>query len=263
MNGIPNPLFADCALARRIERAEAANTRDSAAQRPGSAVLEAGGGIAVFLGADSPLTHAVGVGLNGPVREAEVAGIEAFFRSRGADVQLDLAPLADPGLFQALGDHGYRITEFNNVLVRRLPGYELALAARVRRAQPEEAGLWAHTLGEGFFEKPELTQAEMNIGLDLFRTPNSLCYLASIEGRIGAGGALLIRDGLATLCADGTITEFRRRGLQSELILARLNEAAARGCDLATASTLPGSQSQRNYERAGFQVAYTKLTLVG
>ena len=36
----------------------------------------------------------------------------------------------------------------------------------------------------------------------------------------------------------------------------------AEGCDLATAATLPGSVSQRNYERHGFRVAYTRATLV-
>ena len=51
--------------------------------------------------------------------------------------------------------------------------------------------------------------------------------------------------------------------MQRELIAARLNEALARGCDLATASTLPGSGSQRNYERMDFQVVYTKVTMVG
>ena len=103
----------------------------------------------------------------------------------------------------------------------------------------------------------------MDIGRDLFRMPGAICYLASVDGETAAGAALTIRGGLATLCADGTIARFRRRGLQSEIIAARLNEAAAQGCDLATASTLPGSQSQRNYERLGFQVAYTKVTLVG
>ena len=39
-------------------------------------------------------------------------------------------------------------------------------------------------------------------------------------------------------------------------------KAIAQGCDMATASTLPGSVSQRNYERAGFEVVYTKVTLV-
>ena len=171
-------IFADHALARRIESAEARNARDCAAQRPGSAILEAGGGIAVFLGAESPLTHAVGVGLDGPVREAELAGIEAFFRSRNAPVSFDLAPLASPDLFRALGERGYRITEFNNVMIRRLAGFEIALTPRVRRAQPGEDDLWAHTLGYGFFEKSELTEPEMDIGRDLFPHP---------------GGALLFR----------------------------------------------------------------------
>ena len=256
-------IFADHALARRIEYAEARNARDSAEQRRDSAILEAGGGVAIFLGAESPLTHAVGVGLDGPVREAELAGIEAFFRSRDAVVSFDLAPLASADLFQALGERGYRITEFNNVMVRRLAGFEIALTPRVRRAQPGEDDLWAHTLGYGFFEQPELTEPEMDIGRDLLRIPAALCYFASVDGEAAAGAALTIRDGLATLCADGVVPAFRRHGLQTELIAARLNEAAAQGCDLATASTLPGSQSQRNYERMGFQVAYTKITLAG
>jgi hypothetical protein len=68
---------------------------------------------------------------------------------------------------------------------------------------------------------------------------------------------------LVTLFADSTIARFRRAGLHQELIAARLNEALAQGCDLATASTLPGSTSQRNYERSGFEVAYTRVTMVG
>jgi hypothetical protein len=256
-------MFADHALARRIERAEAINAKACAPPHPGSATLDAGGGVAVFVGAESPLTHAVGVGLDGPVREAELGGIEAFFRSRGAPVSFELSPLADPGLFQALGERGYRITEFNNVMVRRLAGMEIVFTPRVRRAVEGEDDVWAHVLGEGFFENAELTNEEMDIGRDLFRMPGSMCYLASVDGQAGAGAALTVRDGLATLCADGTIARFRHLGLQRELIAARLNEAIAQGCDMATASTSPASQSQRNYERMGFGVVYTKVTLVG
>jgi hypothetical protein len=256
-------IFADHALSRRIERADAFNAKLCAPPHQGSATLEAGGGVAVFVGAESPLTHAVGVGLDGPVREAELNGIEAFFRSRGAPVSFELSPLADPGLFEALGSRGYRITEFNNVLVRRLAGVEIVFTPRVRRAIGGEDDLWAHVLGEGFFENAELTDQEMDVGRDLFRMPGAMCYLASVEGKAAAGAALTVRDGLATLCADGTIARFRQLGLQRELIAARLNEAVAQGCDLATASTSPGSQSQRNYERMGFAVAYTKVTLAG
>ncbi len=256
-------IFADHALARRIESAAAFDARACAVGHPGSATLDAGGGVAVFVGAESPLTHAIGVGLAGPVREAELSGIEAFFRSRGAPVSFELSPLADPGLFQALGERGYRITEFNNVMVKRLAGLEIVFTPRVRRALGGEDDVWAHVLGEAFFEKSELADEEMDIGRDLFRMPGATCYLASVDGAPAAGAALTVRDALATLCADGTIARFRRLGLQRELIAARLNEALAQGCDLATASTLPGSQSQRTYERMGFEVAYTKVTLAG
>jgi len=256
-------IFADLALARRIEKAEAINARACAPAHPHSAVLEAGGGVAVFVGAESPLTHAVGVGLDGAVRETEIDAIEAFFRSRGAPVSFDLSPLADPGLFTSLGERGYRITEFNNVLVKPIAASEIVFTPRVRRAIAGEHDLWAHVLGEGFFDKAELTGQEMDIGRDLFRMPGALCYLASVEGEPAAGAALAVRDGLAILCADGTIARYRRLGLQRELIAARLNEAAAQRCGLAAASTLPGSQSQRNYERMGFAVAYTKVTLAG
>src|SRR5580658_584618 len=202
-------IFADQTLARRIERAAAFDAKACAPAHSGSATLEAGGGVAVFVGAESPLTHAIGVGLNGPVREAELSGIEAFFRSRGAPVSFELSPLADPGLFQALGERGYRITEFNNALVKRLAGLEIVFTPRVRRAIAGEDDAWAHVLGEGFFEKSELTNEEMDIGRDLFRMPGSLCYLASVEGAPAAGAALTVRGGLATLCADGTVARFR------------------------------------------------------
>jgi len=254
--------FADRALARRLEAAEAANARGCA---PAGAVsLEIAGGCAIFAGADSPLTQAVGIGLAGPVSEAEIVTLEAFFRSRGARVAIDLCPLADAGLLEALGGRGYRVTEFNNVLVKRLAGTEIVLTPRIRRATPEEADLWAHTVGRGFFEQPDLTTEEMDVGRAIFVMPGALCYLAAGgAGEPAGGGALAVHGGLATLFADSTLSAFRRQGLHRELIAARLNEGLAQGCDLAMASTEAGSGSQRNYERLGFEVVYTKVTMVG
>jgi GNAT superfamily N-acetyltransferase len=247
-------------LARRLEAAEAANAR--AFTRTGTPFLEVAGGCAFFAGAASPLSHAVGIGLDGPVRAGDLEAIESFFRSRGAAVSLDLCPLADPGLFEELGRRGYRITEFNNVLVKRLAGTEIVLTPRVRRSTAAEGELWSHTLGEGFFEQSALTDEEMDVGRAIFSAPSSLCYLAAAEtGEPAGGGAAAFRDGLATLFADATVARRRGAGFHRELIAARLNEAVARGCDLATASTLPGSGSQRNYERCGFEVVYTKVTL--
>lgn len=259
-----SPIFADATLARRLEAAEALNARFCTASPPLAAFLEIAGGCAIFVGADSPLTQAVGLGLNGTVTEADVDALEAFFRSRAADVSVDFCPLADPGLLAILSRRGYRATEFNNVLVKRMAGAPIVLAPRVRRAMAGDDDLWSHTVGRGFFEQGDLTTSEMEVGRAIFAMQGAMCYLAVSEsGEPAGGGALVVRDGLATLFADSTIGTFRRQGFHRELIAARLNEAIALGCDMAMASTIPGSTSQRNFERLGFEVVYTKVTLMG
>jgi hypothetical protein len=253
---------ADSALARRLESAEAANARGCTALYRQAASLEIAGGWAIFAGAGSPLNHAVGMGFQGLVSESEICALEGFFRSRGARLAIDLCPLADPSLAEILKRRGYGITEFNNVLVKRLAAAEMVLTPHVRRALADETDLWSHTVGHGFFDHSELTTGEMDVGRAICAMPGALCYLAAAEsGEPAGGGALSIHNSLALLFADSTIARHRRRGLHRELIAARLNEAVARSCDLATASTLPGSASQRNYERLGFEVAYTRITL--
>ena len=257
-------LFADTTLARRIEGAEAENARGCSTGTDGSeaAVLDIAGGCAIFVGAESPLTQAVGLGLNGPVSPAQLDRLEYFFRSRGARISIDLCPLADPGLTAALAKRGYVVSEFNNVLVKRLSGAEIVLTPRVRRATAEERDLWSYTVGHGFFEQRELTTEELNVGRAIFTVPAAMCYFAVADNsELAGGGAAAMRNGVATMFADSTIPRFRRLGLHRELIAARLNEALAQGCDIATASTQPGSGSQRNYERLGFEVVYTKVTL--
>jgi hypothetical protein len=192
----------------------------------------------------------------------EIVRMEEFFRDRGAKAAIDLSPLADAGLLPTLAERGYRLTEFNNVLVKRLASAAIVMTPHVRRTLPDETDLWSHTVGRGFFEVSELTTEEMDVGRAICAMPGAMCYLAAAPtGEPAGAAALAIYGGLATLFADSTIAHHRRGGLHAELIAARLNEAMAQGCDLATASTLPGSGSQRNYERLGFEVVYTRVTL--
>jgi GNAT superfamily N-acetyltransferase len=64
---------------------------------------------------------------------------------------------------------------------------------------------------------------------------------------------------VALFAGASTVPEQRRRGLQSALLEARLRYARKRGCDVAMMVAEPGSNSQRNAERQGFQVAYTRV----
>ena len=256
-------------LARRLEVAEALNGVACAEAHQqlnpelGATVLEVGGGFAVFVGVESPLTHALGMGMRGEVRADDMDRLEDFYRARGAVAGVDLCPLASASLVELLGNRGYRVTEFNSVLVRPLAGAEFAPAGTtVRLTCADEEHLWTRTVGRGFLEKDDLTAEEVDVGNAIWHMPGSRCYLAFGGGRAAAAGAMAVRGGLATLFADSTMLGFRGAGLQGELIRERLRAAVEDGCDLATASTLPGSVSQRNYERNGFQVAYTKAILV-
>jgi GNAT superfamily N-acetyltransferase len=97
---------------------------------------------------------------------------------------------------------------------------------------------------------------------NFFRRPSGRCFLALAGNDIAAGGCVAADQHLAELYGAATLTAFRQRGAQSMLIAARLTWALEQGCDLATTTTQPGSSSQRNHERAGFRVVYTRSKVV-
>jgi len=259
--------FADLALARRLESADAQGCVDyaHACTRLGKAdvaILPVGGAQAVYAGADSPVNRIVGLGLNGLVTLAELGQVEEFYRSRGASVQVDVCPLADQSLPEVLGRRGYYVLEFNNALVRSLnaaESYPLPPAEiTLRKIAPEEREMWARTVSQGFAEQDD---AEAGIGLVFAHMDGAHCFMAWVKGEPAGGGVVAMHQGLAVLFTASTRVAFRQRGVQTALLQARLALAAANGCDLAVTYTLPGSASQRNVERLGFQIAYTKLTM--
>jgi len=87
----------------------------------------------------------------------------------------------------------------------------------------------------------------------------SLSFLAELDGEPGAAGALCIHDGVALFGGAATIPEMRRRGLRAALLQARMRYAFDHGCDLAMMVAEAGSASQRNAERKGFRIAYTRM----
>jgi GNAT superfamily N-acetyltransferase len=83
-------------------------------------------------------------------------------------------------------------------------------------------------------------------------------FIAALDGIPGAAGALSLHKGVALFSGASTIPEMRRRGLQAALLEARLRYAFEHGYELAMMVTEAGSQSQRNAERQGFRIAYTR-----
>ncbi|MCC6342513.1 MAG: GNAT family N-acetyltransferase [Bryobacterales bacterium] len=88
---------------------------------------------------------------------------------------------------------------------------------------------------------------------------DNFTFLARIEGHPVAAASLAIHERVALLAGASTIPEWRRRGAQLALLEARLSHARLSGCDVAMIAAEPGSATQRNVERLGFHLAYTRI----
>jgi len=260
-------LFADLELARRLEMTDAlaavefARAWASRHSYEGEVAIEIAGGWAGFAGIDSPVTQAFGLGLNGPVAETDMDRIEEFYRSKDSAVNIETCPLADVSLLKLWNDRGYRAIEHSNVFVRQIERLEpLAMpeGITVRMPLPSEIDIYTDVVAKAFFENIEISPEFFDIIASTFYASNAFFFLAEIEGAPAGGGMMSIHRGVASLGGAGTLPAFRMRGVQRALIDTRLAFARERGCDLAMIATMPGTQSQRNVERNGFRVVYTR-----
>lgn len=263
-------LFADLALARRLETTDAlagvefARSWARLNSFTGEVFLPVAGGLASFAGVDSPVTQAFGLGLNGPVTEADMAEMEEFYRAHGSAVNIETCPLADPSLLKLLNKRGYRPIEYSNVFARELTSDDSqgwpdpTSQVRVRRPAEDEAESYSLLVAKSFFENIEISPEFLGIFTSCFYAAGAFFFMAEVDGVSAGGGMMSIHQGVTSLGGTGTLPEFRNRGVQKALLLARLAVAAESGCDLAMVATNPGSGSQRNAERLGFRVVYTR-----
>ena len=271
--GNPVMLFADLALARRLELAHAWRgveyARAQGRLHPDVRIRiePVAGGYAIYAGEGSPLNRAVGLGLSRPVTREDLEFVERFYAGCGAPPHVDLCPLADPSLLHLLELGGYRLEQFYSVLVRALAEdaapVPLPAEVRISQAGPTEAELWTTTVAQGFGDAESPAQETLDLLAPNFHSANGTCFFAWLGGEPAGGGAIYIHEGVAEVGSTSTRPAFRRRGVQTALLQAQLVAAREQGCDLALTMTSPGSDSQRNMERVGFRLAYTKAILVG
>lgn len=184
-----------------------------------------------------------------------------FFFERGAHVDIELCPLAGLPAVGLLCERGYRPIEIASVVYQ--PVIEPAVAQpgsiKVHVVGPEESQLWATVSARGWAaERPDLFDFVRKSGEISAVRDRSLCLLAEFDGEPGAAGALCLNEGVALFSGSATVPELRRRGLQGALLRERMRYAFGAGCDLAMMVAEAGSTSQRNAERNGFRIAYTR-----
>jgi GNAT superfamily N-acetyltransferase len=271
------PITASTQLAARIDRTELALVLGFAdsVRRTGRSVdaWPIGGSSAVLGETGSPFNKLIALGFDRVPESAELESVEQAHTSRGAPLQVELSTLADPAVGRLLTGRGYRLVGFENVLGRRLDNLPAAsTAVRIDEIAADEARLWIETVADAFlhpdvFDGPPSHESFDRAMLerayeDTAGVAGMSRLLARLDGAVAGGGAMYLRDGTVLLCGAATLPASRRRGVQSALLGARLLRARDAGCDLAVVTTQPGSKSQENVQRAGFELLYSRAVLV-
>lgn len=268
---------ADTALAARLESLAAQEMRRfvvaALAEEPesGAVALEVAGGVAAYIGRGCLMNQAFGLGFDGPVTEDDARAVTDFFAERGERAVVSVCPLADGSVLESFAALGYVADTFEQVLVRELAAGDAALAEQLftpglsitEPADEEGRSLWAHVAATGFSAPLDPQPAQLELGRLVTRRPGTRLFLAWVDGRPAGTAELQMTGDIAWLSADTTLPHYRGRGIQQALQRHRLAIAARAGCTLAVTEARPGSVSQRNMERLGFSVIYTRVDLLG
>lgn len=263
-------LFCGTELAERIERAEVrliAEGSDAARVRRGDTLGFArplAGGVASFADVDSPFNKIAGLGFDGlPDALDEV---EAAFAELGAPVQVELCQLADASVGAFLTGRGYRLESYENVLGRRVT--DAGAPDFVRPCRDGELETWLAGVADAFAVSdtqglPSHEDFPRETVINAMRDmAGARRYLVERDGEFAGGASFRVTDGIAQFTGAATAPAHRRHGVQTALLRARLTAAAEAGCDIAVVTTQPGSKSQQNAQRQGFDLLYARAILV-
>ncbi len=236
-------------------------------------MIPVAGGVASFAGPGSPFNKVAGLGFGGVPPEAALGAIEEAFAVRGAPVQIELAHLGDPAIGALLTGRGYRLTSFENVFGLALTDAPERVAPpeiEVRPSGDEEFEAWLAVVTEAFarpddqgvppheqFPDEVLTRAERDLA-----AAGAIRYIALRDGGIAGAASFRVETDIAQLTGAATAPEHRRHGVHTALLSARLADAAEAGCKIAVVAAQPGSRSQQNIQRQGFDLLYTRAVLV-
>ena len=271
-------LFASASVAKRIERAEATLIEDfgrAAGRRLGHSQVFIGtiaGGTAVAAGANAPFSKVAGLGFEA-LEEAALDALERTFTERATPVRVELTSLANPEVGALLTRRGYVLQGFENVLAKSLPaGGPHATEISVSRILESESAQWVDVLATSFaqpdtFDGPAVNEPVDREALDaifgqITELSGFVSYIGRRNGDVAGAAGMRIADGVAQLCGAATLPAHRRQGVQTALLQYRLADAAGAGCDIAVVTTQPGSVSQQNVQRQGFELLYSRAILI-
>lgn len=232
----------------------------------GAVAEEIGGALCISLPAaptSAMFNRALGLGLDRPATEDDLAAIDRFFRARGVEYCVALVPDAHPAELEAWATNrglvaGYAWAKFSRG-VDTSPEVETELRVEEVSDGADFAAVFTRAYGTPALFEPWLARVPGR--------PGWHCFLAYAGDEPAATGAIYVEDGVGWLGAAGTLPEHRRKGAQNAILAARIRAAAEAGCQVVvteTGSLREGrpSNSYRNILRAGFELLYERANLL-
>jgi len=263
-----------CEKTMALNRVEFTTTQKKIDPHSDSTYIEIGNGYAVFNGVDSPLSRATALGFEKEFTKDYVLEIEKFYNENNSPVVVEVSQLANMELTYFLIERGFRIHEYTNALGLKLEPYReygKEFLYQTRIVNENELNNFIDTTTEGFLEianQSEIQKQNMQLLKEsfdklsevFFYQPHTECFLTTDgENLVGAGG-LYLNKNIALFLATTTLLDYRFKGIQSEIIRHRLNYASKKNIEIGLSVTYPGSISQHNLEKTGFQVLYGRVT---
>lgn len=263
-----------CETIMALNRTEFTETQNNLNLSSDSCFIKLGSGYAIFAGMGSPLSRATALGFDDNFSKEQVLELEEFYRSNDSPAVVEVSQLANIELTHILLERGFVILDYTNTLALKMECYTeqiQKLLYEVRIVDDDELDHFVSTTTKGFLNITDQAKSSSNnikaiqknfddISKVFFHQPNSTCFFAYKNNiPVGAGG-LYIRQNHALLLATTTLSNHRLKGVQTDLIKMRLNFISANNLDMALSVTFPGSISQHNLEKMGFQVLYGRIT---
>ncbi len=206
------------------------------------------------------VNRAIAVGFDGALGEGDWRVFEERCDAVGVAPAFEVSPATAAAVPMQLAARGYEIESSRAALFCGLDVADSLAAPNpefvIEPASGDLLALWQTTSAAGWgHETPAARRAS-----DAFARAaavvdgdNLVVVSDSRDGRPVGCASMTVSGRIATLGGMSTLPSERRRGVQAALILHRLRTAAALGCDLATSSAEPGSNSERNLVRHGFE----------
>jgi GNAT superfamily N-acetyltransferase len=226
-------------------------------------ILELNGGAVCFSGFDSYFSQVVGWGFSTQSKQfkSEIQIIEDFYQTLNhTRVDIELCPFVGNELALFLSQRGYKITELNNVSLLNLGSYKPVEPAiepfKLHIVEFTQIKEWARNIALGF-DYPEAEDQFVQYA----QAKGAKAFAISDQDKIISGGTIALHGAFCDLAVTSTLPLYRNKGLQKKLLQARLNFAKKQGLSWALVTTEPGTISDVNVQKVGFQCAYTRIKM--